>query len=394
MDYTLYMGIAITAGASGLALAVHVVLSRWIAALNRIAREAEEEVFFGIVSNVALYRALGMLISFFRVLGWLSALTVATMYLPPLAAARDWLRIVLDLGIANLRSALGRPLVYLGDQPVSLSYIFVLILLLFAAFVAAGFSRILVKRYLLSRTPLGLGTQEALATATSYLVLALGTVIALDVAGIDLSTLAVIAGALSIGIGFGLQNIVNNFVSGLIILVERPIKVGDRIEVAGAQGKITKISARSTTVNTNDNIDIIVPNSEFISGQVINWSQADNLIRFRIPVGVAYGTDIDLVMSVLEEAARQVPEVLEDPAPSARFLSFGNNALELEVRVWTELRLHRRGLITSDVNCKIYKNLMKHGISIPFPQRDIHIQSWPSLQTNPGTGAPDEASAE
>lgn len=394
MDYTLYMGIAITALASGLALVFHVMLSRWIAALNRVAREAEEEVFFGIVSNVALYRALGMLISFLRVLGWLGAVTVATMYLPPLAAARDWLWIVLDLGVAGLRSALGRPLVYLGEQPVSLSYIFLLILLLFVAFVTAGFSRIFFKRYLLSRTPLALGTQEALASAASYVVLALGTVIALDVAGIDLSTLAVIAGALSIGIGFGLQNIVNNFVSGLIILVERPIKVGDRIEVTGAQGKIVRISARSTTVNTNDNVDIIVPNSEFISGQVVNWSQADNLIRFRIPVGVAYGTDIDLAMRLLEESAEQVPEVLEDPAPSARFLSFGDSALELEVRVWTELRLHQRGLITSDVNCKIYKSFLDNGVSIPFPQRDIHIQSWPSLQTEPGTDAPDGASAE
>ncbi|MFO8060991.1 MAG: mechanosensitive ion channel [Bacillota bacterium] len=392
MDYTLYMGIALTAGALGLALAVHVALTRWIAALKRLARDAEEEVFFGVISNLALYRSLAMLTSALRILGWLGALAVATLYLPSLAAARDWLLIILRFLLDGVRSALGRPLIYLGDQPISLIYIFLLILLLFAAFVCAGFSRIFFKRYLLSRTPLGLGTQEALASAASYLVLALATVIALDVVGIDLSTLAVIAGALSIGIGFGLQNIVNNFVSGLIILVERPIKVGDRIEVAGAQGRITRISARSTTVNTNDNVDIIVPNSEFISSQVINWSQADNLIRFRIPVGVAYGSDVDLVMRLLEESALRVSEVLRDPPPTGRFLSFGDNALEMEVRVWTERGLHRRGLVTSNVNREIYKSFIEHGISIPFPQRDIHIQSWPGLREVDagGDGVPSE----
>lgn len=152
---------------------------------------------------------------------------------------------------------------------------------------------------------------------------------------LDLSSLAVIVGGLGIGIGFGLQNIVSNFVSGLIILAERPIAIGHRVEVGGVAGQITKISLRSTIVVTNDNITIIVPNSNFITNPVTNWSYGDSKVRLRLPVGVAYGSDVEKLKRLLLEMAAENPAVLKEPAPPVRFLEFGDSALNFELAVWT-----------------------------------------------------------
>ncbi len=378
LEPSLAMGILITVIAFGTALGLYVLLFRWMLAIDRFAVHMPRERFLGFISifSILLWsrRFLGLL----RIVVWIVALGFATAHLPPLAIAREWLVWAFGGVMAWISDILARPLLFIGEQPLSLQYIFFLIILLIMVFMVAGYSRLVFRRYLLSRIPMETGVREALATGASYIVLLLGALIALDVAGIDLSTLAVIAGALSIGIGFGLQHIVNNFVSGLVILLERPIKVGDRIEIGGLHGKVIKISARSTTIETNDNIDIIVPNSEFISDRVINWSQEQNRIRFRVSVSVAYGSDIDRAMTVMEAAAQDIPDVLEYPAPGARFISFGESGLNLELRIWTRTRLHRKGLIISDVNRAIYKAFIENNIRIPFPQRDIHIQSWPS----------------
>lgn len=378
LEPSLAMGILITVIAFGTALGLYVLLFRWMLAIDRFAVHMPRERFLGFISifSILLWsrRFLGLL----RIVVWIVALGFATAHLPPLAIAREWLVWAFGGVMAWISDILARPLLFIGEQPLSLQYIFFLIILLIMVFMVAGYSRVVFRRYLLSRIPLETGVREALATGASYIVLLLGALIALDVAGIDLSTLAVIAGALSIGIGFGLQHIVNNFVSGLVILLERPIKVGDRIEIGGLHGKVIKISARSTTIETNDNIDIIVPNSEFISDRVINWSQEQNRIRFRVSVSIAYGSDIDRAMTVMEAAAQDIPDVLEYPAPGARFISFGESGLNLELRIWTRTRLHRKGLIISDVNRAIYKAFIENNIRIPFPQRDIHIQSWPS----------------
>jgi small-conductance mechanosensitive channel len=200
----------------------------------------------------------------------------------------------------------------------------------------------------------------------------------LQTAGIDLTTLNILAGAVGIGVGFGLQNIANNFISGLIILFERPIKIGDRIVVGEIEGDVVSIDARSTTVLTNDNIAIIVPNSKFITENVINWSHNDPKIRFRIPITVAYGTETRLVERLLLEVAAENNDVLNDPAPGVRLIEFGDNGLHFELRAWTTALLHRRGLLVSALNFAIYDKLREHGIEIPFPQRDIHIRSSPS----------------
>ncbi len=272
---------------------------------------------------------------------------------------------------------LNRPLFNLGEQGISLRFLFFLIIAFTLLVIITGAFRRYLKKFVLKGLDLEIGVKESLSSIAGYIFLIVASLIVFDLFGIDLSMLAIIFGALSIGIGFGLQHIVNNFISGLILLVERPINVGDRIDLGDVQGEVLKVNARATLVRTNDNIVIYIPNAEFISNRVVNWSQNQKLIRFRVQVGVAYGTDIDLALKVMEEAGESVAEVLKDPKPVARFISFGESSLDLELRVWTIKMLHTRGRIISDLNIAIYKKFIEHDIAIPFPQRDIYIKSWP-----------------
>jgi small-conductance mechanosensitive channel len=196
----------------------------------------------------------------------------------------------------------------------------------------------------------------------------------LQTAGIDLTALNVLAGAVGIGLGFGLQNIVNNFISGIIILFERPIKVGDRIEVGSVEGEVVRIGGRSTEVVTNDNITIIVPNSRFITENIINWSHNDRRVRFRIPVSVAYGSDVELVVRLLLEVAAANPDVLDNPPPGVRLMEFGDNGLLFELRAWSTSLIHRKGLLLSNLNFAILASFTENGIEIPYPQRDLRIR--------------------
>ena len=217
-------------------------------------------------------------------------------------------------------------------------------------------------RRLLSRLRLDPGAQHAIGTITRYVVLLFGSLVILQTVGINLTTLNVLAGAVGIGIGFGLQNIANNFISGLIILFERPIKIGDRIEVQGITGQVQAISARSTVVRTNDNISIIVPNSKFISENVVNWSFAGNRIRFRVPVLVAYGSDLDLVTKILVEVAAENEDVVNDPPPTARLLRFDDRGIFFELRAWSRTRVQHPGAFKSALNFEIYRRFVENGI--------------------------------
>lgn len=270
---------------------------------------------------------------------------------------------------------LTQPLVKLGNNEVSmLSLLEISAFLVLVIAISRGFKRLL-KRVVLSKTSLDRGQQEAIATVTGYFVVLFGLIVGLQAAGVDLRALTVIAGAVSIGIGFGLQNIANNFLSGLIILAERPIKVGDRIEVGNVTGEVVKISARSTSVLTNDDVTIIVPNSEFISNRVINWSHSAPRVRFHIPVSAAYGVDARLVEKALLEVAAENPNVRKDPPPVVRFKEFGDSSLNFELYVWTSVLLHRQGRLRSELNFAIYEKFKTLGIQIPFPQRDLHLRS-------------------
>lgn len=245
-----------------------------------------------------------------------------------------------------------------------------------------------ILRPVLRRTPLSENAQSATVKISGYLMIVLGTLIALQSAGINLTTLNVLAGAVGIGIGFGLQNIASNFISGLIILFERPIKVGDRIEVGSVLGDVVAINAGATTVLTNDNLAIIVPNEKFISQDVINWSYNDRTVRFKIKVGVAYGSDTRLVEKLLLQAAAENPSVLDSPVPQVRFMEFGDSSLNFELRIFTQELIDREGRMKSELNFAIDDLFRKHGIEIPFPQRDVHVRSLPAgrfPQEAPGT---------
>jgi small-conductance mechanosensitive channel len=260
----------------------------------------------------------------------------------------------------------------MGKEQVTLWAIIQLVVLVALLFYVSGKLRTWIVEEFLTRTRMELGARQATGSIIRYTVIAIGFIVILQTAGIDLTALNVLAGAVGIGLGFGLQNIVNNFVSGIIILFERPIKVGDRIVVGTVEGDVVHIGGRSTTVVTNDNVTIIVPNSKFITENVVNWSHNDRRVRFRIPVSVAYGSDIHLVEQLLLDVAAANPDVLDKPAPGVRLMEFGDSGLNFELRAWSTTLIHRRGLLTSNLNYAIYKSFNERGIEIPSPRRDIH----------------------
>ncbi len=230
----------------------------------------------------------------------------------------------------------------------------------------------------LNRSRMDRGSKEAMISLTGYFGVAIAFLIGLSIAGVQLANLALIAGALSVGIGFGLQNIVNNFVSGVILLFERPIKTGDWVVVGSTEGFVKKISIRSTQIETFDRSDVIVPNSEFISGQVTNWMFRDSIGRVVLPIGVAYGTDTQKVKSILLDIAHQHPAVItKSPIlskPWVLFRSFGDSSLNFELRFYIR-EVDNRLNVMSDMNFEIDRLFRESGIEIPFPQRDLHIIS-------------------
>jgi potassium efflux system protein len=222
------------------------------------------------------------------------------------------------------------------------------------------------------------GAQEAIVTISGYVGIIIAAIVGLSLAGFSFTNLAIIAGALSVGIGFGLQNIVNNFISGIILLFERPIRTGDWIVVGNTEGYVRKISIRSTQIETFDRADVIVPNSELISNQVTNWMLRDPWGRVIVPIGVAYGSDVEKVREVLLQAARSHPLVIAEDIrvspPRVLFRGFGDSSLNFEVRFFIRT-VDQRLATLSDLNFAIEKGLREAGIEIPFPQRDLHLRS-------------------
>jgi small-conductance mechanosensitive channel len=275
-------------------------------------------------------------------------------------------------------NAAGLPLSWNAPLPaikLSLFQIFLLLGLLIAVFwFSSQTKRFLFHRFL-AKSGLDRGLQYAIAQIVSNIVLIVGILIVLDNAGIHLGTLTVFAGAVGVGVGFGLQNIASNFISGLVILAERPIAIGDRIEVAGVAGQVQQIRARSTVILTNDNIAMIVPNTKFIDSTVTNWTYGDPRVRFRIPVGVAYGSDANKVRDALIAAAREHPAALKEPAPNAYLDKFGDSSIDFELIVWSEEMSYKPRRFKSDLNYLIEKHLREAKIEIPNPQRDVRIRS-------------------
>ena len=208
----------------------------------------------------------------------------------------------------------------------------------------------------------------------SYVVFALGLVVGLESLGLNLSSLVVVGGALGIGVGLGLQAIVSNFVAGLILLLEQPIKLGDRIEVGNTQGDVVRLRGRSTWIRTNDNVVIIVPNSEFINDRVTNWTANDRQVRISLSFGVSYDSDPRSVRDVTLGVAKAHKDVLPEPAPEVIFMEFGDSSLNFELRVWTIQQVQTPTRLKSDLYFAIFEAFRKQNIEIPFPQRDLHIR--------------------
>ncbi|MCH8556857.1 MAG: mechanosensitive ion channel [Balneolia bacterium] len=242
-------------------------------------------------------------------------------------------------------------------------------------FIAASkiLSRLLYSR-VLKNVKMDESVRYTLQRITHYTILILGVLFSFQFIGIDLSGLTVIFGLLSVGIGFGLQNLTSNFISGIMLLFERPISVGDRIIVGELEGDVKEINMRSTTINSIDNVSIIVPNSDFISGNVINYSHGDTRIRITVDVGVSYSSDLDLVLKVIKEVAMNHERVIKSPEPIVLFRDFGDSAWEMRLRCWI-FNPKEQYVIASELRCEIVREFRKNNIDIPFPQRDLHVRS-------------------
>lgn len=247
-----------------------------------------------------------------------------------------------------------------------------------------------VRRFLhgkfLDKFEMEAGLKYTLARVSQYIIVLLGILISFQFVGIDLTGFAVIFGLLSVGIGFGLQNITANFISGLIIMFERPITVGDRVEVAGIEGDVIEINIRSTKVRTLNNISIIVPNSEFVSNNVINYSHGDPTFRLDVNVGVSYSSDLDLVLKALEEVALEHPDVLKLPKHQVHLSNFGDSSWDMQLRVWIP-NVKVRYSVRNEFHQAIVRKFTEYGIEIPFPQRDLHVRSSIDLPVKSGGSA-------
>jgi len=268
--------------------------------------------------------------------------------------------------------------VAIGDLQLNLLRLLQAFLILFVTHLIVRTGRHALTTKLLAKSGLDKGLRSSIVTMCMYLAWGLGILAALYALGFSGTSLTVAFGALSIGLGFGLQNIFNNFISGIIMLFERPIEVGDAIEINGIWGEVQKINFRSTVVRTYDNAALIIPNSDFISNQVTNWSFRDQRLRIKIPVGVAYGSDPELVRRTLLEAADQVPHILKYPPPDVHFLDFADNSLNFILRVWTDIDNMLN--VGTAIRMEIDRLFKAHGLEIPFPQRDLHLRTAPDEQ--------------
>jgi small-conductance mechanosensitive channel len=226
----------------------------------------------------------------------------------------------------------------------------------------------------LTRRGVDVAVREALATIIRYVVITLGTLVILQSSGIDLTSLNVLVGAIGVGLGFGLQNITSNFFSGLILLFERPIRIGDRVEIGGAVGEVREIGARATTIVTDASVSVIVPNSQFVSERVTNWSRPGKLTAYTLPFYVAHSSDPELVRDVLIAAATQYPGLVRDPAPAVEFAEVGLSALRFDLQVWSAQHVTTAGSLKSDLNFAVWRQLSDAGVAIQPPALTLGLQ--------------------
>jgi small-conductance mechanosensitive channel len=315
-------------------------------------------------SNQMAFKAILMLIKggiWFIALIYISRIFPQTRQL-----SYDFIEILANSLVTNIFS--------LGDNQYSFLDIVVLIVMLIALFVLSKAISQVLRSRVLSLTGLSRAAQDTIALIANYTIGFIGIIIILQVWGLDISSLTVFAGVLGVGIGLGIQGIAKEFISGLVLIFERPIQVGDLVEVNGLMGTVERISVRSTEIRTMDQVSIILPNSRFLESEVINWNHSGPVSRLKLPVGVAYGSDLSLVKNSLIDAAKEHHEVLSNPVPRVFFIGFGDSSLDFQLLVWIA-KPYKQFQIRSDLYFIIDSIFRKREIEIPFPQRDLHLRS-------------------
>ncbi|MEP1075041.1 mechanosensitive ion channel [Leptolyngbya sp. PL-A3] len=361
---------AVVAMGSILALAIilHLTLGRlarrsWLPFLQTTIPQPEGAPESRILSAETLYRTL-LLGS--RTVLWVGVGLALTQLFP---ITRVWS----DRVLWALVSSFTAPILSLGRSQYSLKDIILLVVMILALIAMSKTVAEMFKRRILSLARINRGMQEAIAVIFRYILIVIGVMVLLQVWGLDISSLAILASALSVGVGFGLQDIAKNFGSGLVLVFERPIQVGDFVEIGECIGTIERIGARSTLIRTLDQVSIIMPNSRFLEHEVINWSHDNPLSRLHVPVGVAYGSDTEQIRGLLLEATQNHPHILSHPKPTVMFTEFGENSLNFELLVWTR-EPSLQAVLKSDLNFRIERLLRQNGIEIPFPQRDLNVR--------------------
>lgn len=285
-----------------------------------------------------------------------------------------WTRNGIYLIIHTLIQTFSTPFIPAGGKSYSVLDVALLLLLLAGLMNLAKTVQHLLRSRVLGATGLNRGAQEAVAFVANYVLLFIGAMVLFQLWGFDLSSLAVFASVLGVGIGLGLQGFAKNFISGMVLIFEQPIKVGDFVKVGDYQGTVERINVRSTEIRTLDQVSIIVPNSEFLESEVVNWDHGSSVSRLQIPVGVAYGTNPKKVREALMDAVAEYGSVRKDPPPRVFFTEFGDSALNFLLLVWID-EPEKQFAIKSDLNFRIETILRHREIEIPFPQRDLHVRS-------------------
>ncbi len=298
---------------------------------------------------------------------WVAAVRVIAGFFPAT-------RLLIGRLFNAVTESLGSPFLPLGGRSYSVLDAVILVALFLVLVRGVAFLTGLLRTRVLQRTGIEPGSQEAIAFILQYGLLFFGTLVLLQLWGLNLTSLALFASVLGVGVGLGLQGIAKNLISGLIIMFERPIQVNDFVEVGDLQGTVTRVNLRSTEVVTLDRISIIVPNAEFLESRVVNWSHGSPISRLRIPVGVAYGSDCQLVRQALLEACEGFSDILALPPPSVFFTGFGDSSLDFQLLVWIN-QPRRQYEIRSELNFRIEAMLRHHDLTIPFPQRDLHLRN-------------------
>lgn len=359
-------------GAVIVALVLHWALGRfWRQKLSPELRAVtfipDPDAATATTQQTSLDLLLDVLLAIGRVSIWLGAGFYITSLFP---WTRQWSYRLVEVLVGSFVT----PIFTLGDNQYSVLHLLTLAGFLVALEIATKTITNVVKSKVLRLTVANRGIREVIALVIRYSLLFIGGLVLLQIWGIDLSSLALLASALGLGIGLGLQDIAKDVGSGLVLLFERPIQVGDFVQVGEFEGTIEQIGSRSTLIRTLDHISIIVPNSRFLSSEVINWSHHNPVSRIHVPVGVAYGSDLDKVRSALLEAAKENNKVLSHPQSHVIFKGFGDSSLNLELLIWTA-EPSKHILITSELYFSIEAKFRRYNVEVPFPQRDLHLRT-------------------